>query len=402
MAVSVSLNSSSFLSSPPFCSAHSVASSRSSGSRHSLKLQCSSRQASPTLGLRFWARLYIVPLYSSHRTQGCRAFALARSSASTTAHDSEEANDDSEQSSFFPYVSKTVVAAISDLTPLKAVKWTTFAALVSISIRWICNTFVFNPKAWMFGSWLLVLWPWPAALIVGLLALSACWKHYKGKATKEEQFLILAGSLVWLILVPLAHVHGFVDGWPLTLFFTYTFFFLINPIVRARLYEELSPPPEFKEWDIRPPLSEQIAFTVAVVVGHLLAALEAPPLVYSWNGQWQSKLAAAILLLAIVLHWNATYFLGKYSYKLAKPRAVVMFGPYRFMRHPIYSSFMLLFAGYCLSLRSYWSLSLLIAASLIYYERRAGKEEGLLEEKFGQLYTSYKERVASKYLPWVY
>jgi protein-S-isoprenylcysteine O-methyltransferase Ste14 len=115
-----------------------------------------------------------------------------------------------------------------------------------------------------------------------------------------------------------------------------------------------------------------------------------------------SQIAAAFVAFSAVLHYAATYFLSKYSDKFMDPTAIVVFGPYRFVRHPIYASFMLLFAGYSIALRAYWSLALLLAASLLYYQRRADIEESLLEKAFPGQYQAYKDKVKYKFFWLVY
>ena len=47
-------------------------------------------------------------------------------------------------------------------------------------------------------------------------------------------------------------------------------------------------------------------------------------------------------------------------------------------------------------------LLFIMSACLAYYEQRTRVEEKLMEENFGELYTSYKEKTRHKFLPWVY
>lgn len=310
--------------------------------------------------------------------------------------------DDKSQELSVPFLGDVKLPDFSQVTPLKAVKWVTIAAVAWAVLSTLADFSILNANVWMYGSWFLVIWPWPAAITLGIWTLLTAAKQARSEVKEWEQVLVLAGALVWLILVPLAHFHGFVDGWPILMFSLYSFFFSISAIIRSRLYGTLSSKSEDKQWQSTPSRVAQISFIAAVVGGHWLAAFEAPFLVHTWNWEWKTKVAAAVLALAVVVHYNATYFLGKYFDRLVKPRAVVMFGPYRWVRHPIYTSYMLLFAGYCLALRSYWSLLLLMASCFLYYEQRTKLEEDLLVDTFGELYTSYREKTRRKYLPWVY
>ncbi|KAG0612961.1 hypothetical protein M758_6G066000 [Ceratodon purpureus] len=156
------------------------------------------------------------------------------------------------------------------------------------------------------------------------------------------------------------------------------YFFSISAIVRDRMYGTLSTAPEDKRWKSSPSQVIQVAFITAIVGGHWAAAFESPFLAESWNWAWQSKLAAALIGLAVLVQWN--------------PGSVVMFGPYRWVRHPMYASYILLCAGYCLALRSYFSLLFLSTACIAYYDQRTKLEEKNLAEAFGTTYTSYREK----------
>lgn len=295
---------------------------------------------------------------------------------------------------------KRVIPRLTQLTPLEASKWAAMAAIAIWAVRHTLGVLL-NPYAWMYGSWFFIVWPWPTAVLLGLAALFAGFRKSKGKAGEREQMFILAVSLLWLIIVPPAHFNGYLEGWPVMLFIVYFGFFMINSYVRYTLYGDLNPRPDDKQWKTSPSRIVQIAFFASVVGGHLLAAYESPPLSMIPGG-WNNVIPSLVLYLAMAVHYNATHYLGKYLDRLVVPRTVVMFGPYRWVRHPIYSSYMLLFAGYCIALRAYVSLFLLIPVCFLYYEHRAKLEEDMLVDAFGDLYTSYREKVSRKYVPFVY
>jgi len=316
---------------------------------------------------------------------------------------SEEADEEERGGLTLPFLGH--VKQLSDITQISPLKATATLAIAAASwtlLSILAQATILNADVWMYGSWFLVIWPWPTAIALGIWTLVIAARRANAKPKEWEQVLMLGGALVWIVLVPLAHFHGFVDGWPLLLFFLYSFFFSINAIIRSRLYGSLSIPSDDTDWVSTPSKLAQIGFSVAVIAGHWFAAYEAPFLVFTWNWGWKSKLAAAVLALAVVLQYYSTYFLGKYSNRLVKPGAVVSFGPYRFVRHPMYASYILLFAGYCMALRSYLSLLFLTAVSLIYYNQRAKVEEDQLVHTFGPSYTSYRDRTKHKYLPFVY
>lgn len=293
-----------------------------------------------------------------------------------------------------------VIPRLTQLTPLEASKWAAMAAIAIWAAKHTLGVLL-NPYAWMYASWFFIVWPWPTAVLLGLAALFAGLRKSKGKAGEREQMFILAVSLLWLIIVPPAHFNGYLEGWPVMLFIVYFGFFMINSYVRYTLYGDLNPRPDDKQWKTSPSRIVQIAFVASVVGGHLLAAFESPPLAMIPGG-WNNVIPSLVLFLAMAVHYNATHYLGKYLDRLVVPRTVVVFGPYRWVRHPIYSSYMLLFAGYCIALRAYVSLFLLILVCFLYYEHRAKLEEDMLVDAFGDLYTSYREKVRRKYVPFVY
>lgn len=295
---------------------------------------------------------------------------------------------------------KRVIPRLTQLTPLEASKWIAMAAIATWAAKLTLRALL-NPYVWMYGSWFFIVWPWPTAVLLGLAALFAGFRKSKGKAGEREQMFILAASLLWLIIVPVAHFNGYIEGWPVMLFIVYFGFFMINSYIRYYLYGDLSPRPEDKKWKTSPSRNVQIGFVASVVGGHLLAAYESPPLSMIPGG-WNNAIPSFVLFLAMVVHYNATHYLGKYFDRLVVPKTVVIFGPYRWVRHPIYASYMLLFAGYCIALRAYVSLFLLILVCFLYYEHRAKLEEDMMVEAFGDLYTSYREKVRCKYVPFVY
>lgn len=106
---------------------------------------------------------------------------------------------------------------------------------------------------------------------------------------------------------------------------------------------------------------------------------------------------------SVVLVWMATRHLDKqwrFEAALSEDHELIMTGPYRWLRHPIYASMlgMLLEAGLA---KSWWPL---LVAALVFYilgtEVRVHAEEGLLATRFGEVYTSYRATTRA-YIPFV-
>lgn len=73
--------------------------------------------------------------------------------------------------------------------------------------------------------------------------------------------------------------------------------------------------------------------------------------------------------------------------------ALVTVGPYHFTRNPIYIGLVLLYFGLSIILTSLWAILLLVPVLFILERYVIVREEAYLEEKFGEAYRKYKERV---------
>ena len=73
--------------------------------------------------------------------------------------------------------------------------------------------------------------------------------------------------------------------------------------------------------------------------------------------------------------------------------ALVMTGPYRFTRNPIYIGFVLVYFGLSIVLTSVWILLLLLPVLVILQRGVVRREEAYLEWRFGEAYHAYAKRV---------
>ncbi len=142
--------------------------------------------------------------------------------------------------------------------------------------------------------------------------------------------------------------------------------------------------------------------------GILLVALSFTAL---WQYQlWQTSLTTLRLILGVVffvladtLSWTATRVLGKQwrvDAGLNAEHELVTRGPYRLVRHPIYTSVLCILWGSGMILLP---LPLILAATvpaIIGTEIRVRIEEGLLQSRFGSQFDNYQQKVPA-YLPLV-
>jgi protein-S-isoprenylcysteine O-methyltransferase Ste14 len=112
-------------------------------------------------------------------------------------------------------------------------------------------------------------------------------------------------------------------------------------------------------------------------------------------------LGAVLLCLGIWLSWQV---LKENSYaapvvKVQKERGhkVVTTGPYAYVRHPMYSSVILIGAGVPLLLGSWWGL-LAVPLFMLVLGVRATMEERMLKTEL-EGYEDYSERVRYRFVP---
>ncbi|KAI3514125.1 hypothetical protein L1887_12444 [Cichorium endivia] len=289
---------------------------------------------------------------------------------------------------------------ISELNPIRVCKWAVLGFIAVASVKWGIKTLL-SPFFWMYFSWTWLFWPWYIAIGLAIYGIYGFSKHIKGEASVLEQLAIVTSSFTWLTLVPPGFTNGFLEGWPFVFFLVYHYFFFLNVSIRKRLYGDYYPREHDPKWDINTPTSHRVLFCVGVMIAHWFAAFEAPQL-HLIPGGWSNLGIWGLIMSTVFLQYHSSLYLAKYSEKVVVPTAVVQFGPYRWIRHPIYASTGLLFLSYFIALRAPLSCLFIVAVCLMYYDQKAKLEEGLMVETFGDGYTEYMNKVRYKFIPFVY
>ena len=125
-----------------------------------------------------------------------------------------------------------------------------------------------------------------------------------------------------------------------------------------------------------------------------------------WQRQpqaWQIALAIVFFALGILLSWTSTRALGRQwriDAGLSSDHELIMSGPYRFVRHPIYTSMLcvLLATGFVVTPLPLFLLAVVVF--LIGTEIRVRIEDKLLASQFGEKFQQYQRSVPA-YIPLV-
>ena len=119
-----------------------------------------------------------------------------------------------------------------------------------------------------------------------------------------------------------------------------------------------------------------------------LSAFAIPfPMWVRWIGVGLTVLS--ILLLVWVHHTLGTHW--STSLQLQEKHTLVTSGPYRWVRHPMYTVLFGFFVGVLL-ISAFWPVALLVVVSILMLYARIGKEEAMMIEQFGDAYRAYMRR----------
>jgi protein-S-isoprenylcysteine O-methyltransferase Ste14 len=78
---------------------------------------------------------------------------------------------------------------------------------------------------------------------------------------------------------------------------------------------------------------------------------------------------------------------------LEKERELIMSGPYRFTRNPLYLGNLLIGIGVVVGAQSLWVLALALVVFLVFYPAAIHKEKQKMKQLFPEEYAAYKEKV---------
>ena len=121
------------------------------------------------------------------------------------------------------------------------------------------------------------------------------------------------------------------------------------------------------------------------------------------SAPWRIPVATVFLVLSVIVSWTAVRALGRQwrmDAGLNADHELVHTGPYRFMRHPIYTSMLLQLIGTGVMISIPWLVPIALVFFIIGTEIRIRIEEKLLAAQFPQEFAAYR-RATPAYIPFM-
>jgi protein-S-isoprenylcysteine O-methyltransferase Ste14 len=127
-----------------------------------------------------------------------------------------------------------------------------------------------------------------------------------------------------------------------------------------------------------------------------------------WRGEQPFAAQASGLVLQILaycLFWAAISATRSAALLAAftphQPASLVTSGPYRFVRHPFYTSYLLFWAGLSVSVWSVWALVPLIGIFVTYLKAATDEETKFTQTEMGSEYSLYMAKTA-RFIPGIF
>lgn len=140
---------------------------------------------------------------------------------------------------------------------------------------------------------------------------------------------------------------------------------------------------------VPPPL----VYVGGLLLGWLVGRLSALP---GFDDGWADPLAALCIGAALLLIATALGLFrraGTSPLPMLPTTSLVIRGPYRFTRNPMYLAMAVLYLGVALLFDLPWALVVLPVVIVVMQTQVIAREERYLEAKFGDEYRAYRQRV---------
>jgi len=145
----------------------------------------------------------------------------------------------------------------------------------------------------------------------------------------------------------------------------------------------------------------------AIVLTLVVIAVACVDLWALWAGPlWSPAMVAGLVLqlTSLWLFWQAIAASRAARLRLAfdptLPASVVRHGPYRVVRHPFYTSYMLFWVGWSVAAWSLWALPPLLVMLAVYIYAARGEEGRFARSPFANEYAAYRQQVGMFWPRW--
>ena len=137
----------------------------------------------------------------------------------------------------------------------------------------------------------------------------------------------------------------------------------------------------------------------AKAISAMVVATSVIYLVLTWwldSPAWAQIAGLVIELASLALFWAAVRESRRarlrYAFDAEGPETLLVTGPYRLVRHPFYTSYILFWAGWALATASVWALIPLAAVTGLYLQAARHEERLFAGTPMAEAYAAYRAR----------
>ena len=148
---------------------------------------------------------------------------------------------------------------------------------------------------------------------------------------------------------------------------------------------------------------QTLAFTAmffvqaSIMVQRILVAFQEPP-------AWNFAVGVVVFLIGLALRLWAVHLLGRFftfEIGIRPEHRIIEVGPYRLIRHPSYTGYLLMLAGMSVAYDSLIFFILIFLPVATFLMVRLHQEEKMLRAHFGPAYSEYMKRT-KRLVPFIY